>query len=326
MAGLRDIERKVIAGLERDARAHFSKIGKKMRKSQQQVSYTVNSLEKQGIIKGYYTIIDYSKLDVLHFRAYFKVSYISEKKMEELARSMASEPMTCFVATCGGEYDLIATFLAKNPSQFNKALHKIMEKHPRHLQNFTVLTTVVARGSGRKYLFSNTNTLTEDIYGGDREAEKIDELDMRLLERLSANARESALKLAAKLGTTSKTVIERIKRMQDRLVIRSFRPLLDLQSAGYKRSLLTIRYHNITAEKENELINFLNAHPNVLRLFKTIGEWDVEVELEGEDAQKLRKIEMEIRERFAALIQTIRIIPLYDVHKINYFPKILEQH
>ena len=36
-----------------------------------------------------------------------------------------------------------------------------------------------------------------------------------------------------------------------------------------------------------------------------------------------RKVEMEIRQRFAALIQEIESVPVYRTYKINYFPRFL---
>lgn len=318
---LRKVEKLVLGSLEKNARTPLSLIGKRIRKSQQQVSYTVSSLIDKGVIKGFYSIIEYSKLNVINFRVFFKVSYYDKKKFDEIIEYLTTDPHTSWVVGCGGKYDLICTFFTPNPSQFNKALKSLIAKFPKHLQNYSVLTTVVLRSFGRKYLFEGLPK--QKIFGGDREPEDIDELDLKILNEISENARKSSVKIAAALNITPKTVIERIKRLKKLKVIRGFKPILDSDKMGCVSSLLLIKYHNVSVELENELVDYLKAHPNVLSIVKTLGEWDIEVDVETTNPLELRKIEMEIRQKFSLLIHQIESIPLYTTYRQNYFPKFL---
>ena len=63
----------------------------------------------------------------------------------------------------------------------------------------------------------------------------------------------------------------------------------------------------------------------MLIIVKTLGEWDLEIEVEVNDDQVFRNIEMEIREKYAKCIQNISSIPLYEPIKLNFFPKFLVQ-
>ena len=83
------------------------------------------------------------------------------------------------------------------------------------------------------------------------------------------------------------------------------------------------RYHNVSANLENKLILYLKTHPNVIEVVKTLGEWDIEIHLEAPSSIDLRKIEMEIRQKFGLLIQRIETVPLYKTYKLNYFPSFL---
>ncbi len=320
---MKSIEESILRQLELDSRMSFTKIGKKIRTSQQRVSYVINSLTEKGIIQKFYTLIDYSKLNVLHFRVYFKVSYISEEKFNELVDYILSNPYASWVANCGGRYDLICTFFALNPSQFNKILKSIMEKFPQQLQNYTVLTTIVRRGFDRKYLFNNSSMLPEIFLGGDRKPEEINKNDIKILNELAENARISSVEIGKKLNLTPKTIIKKIKKLEEKEIILGFRPLLNQRKMGYRSTLLLIKYHNISTELEDKLINYLRVHPNVVSAVKTLGEWDIEIEIEVEERAELRKIEIEIRQRFALLIQQIESIPIYQVYNKNFFPRFL---
>jgi len=319
---LRNIERIILSKLEINARAPFSKFRKSIKKSQQQVSYTVNTLKERGIIDGFYTLIDYSKFNVLQFRVYFKVSYINEKKLEELIDFLVREKHTAWVAACGGRYDLICTFFALNPSQFNKAIKSVVEKFSEQINNYTVLTTIVMRIFGRKYLLKKKE-ISSQIIGGDREPENMDGIDMALLNEIAEDARKNSVTVGNILELSPKTVINRIKALKDKKVIRGFKPLLNLRKVGYHSNILVIKYHNISSEIEDKLVAYLKIHPNVVSVIKTLGEWDLEIEMESEDETELRKVEREIRQKFALLIQEIETIPLYQNYKKNFFPRFL---
>ena len=320
---LRNSDKLLLSNLEKNSRIPFSRLGKNIKKSQQQVSYTVNSLVQKDVIKNFYTIIDYSKLDVLNFRVYFRVSYVDEEKFNELIEHLKNLPYTSWIVDCGGRYDLICTFFTQNPSQFNKNLKNVIEKFPKQIQNYTVLTTIVNRILGRKYLFKDFSRMSRPIVGGDREPEKIDEIDLKILGELAEDARRSSVMISRKLEMTPKTVINRIKNLETRKIIRGYKPLLNTREIGYESNLLLIKYHNISSEKEDELINYLKMHPNVVSVVKTLGEWDIEIEVEVEEQIELRKVERKIRQKFALLIKEIESIPMYQPHKICYFPSFL---
>jgi DNA-binding Lrp family transcriptional regulator len=321
---LTNTEQSILKQLELDSRMPFSKMGKKIRMSQQRISYTIDSLSKKEIINGFYTLIDYSKLDVINFRVYFRVSYTTQEKFKELINYLKEDSSTSWIATCEGKYDLICTFLAYNPSSFNKTIKKIMRKFPKQLENYVVLTTIVSRNFGRKFLSQTTNIPDDLIIGGDRKPEELDNIDLKILNFLSKNARISAVEIGNNLKLTPKTIIKRIKKLKDKKIIVGFKPALNVRETNYMAFLLAIKSHNVVPEVEDKLINYLRLHPNVVNVTKTLGEWDLEMQIEVKSWYIYRKIVIEIREKFKSLIQEIESIPLYKTyHKMNYFPGFL---
>jgi DNA-binding Lrp family transcriptional regulator len=277
---------------------------------------------EKDIISKFYPLIDYSKLNLLQFRVYFKVNYITEGKLKELINFLEKEEQTGWTASCGGSYDLICTFFAFNPSSFNKKLKEIIEEFPDLIKNYDILTTIVIRNFGRKFLSKTNENPKQIILGGDREPEEIDEKDRVILEILDKNARETSVKIGNKIGVNYKTVLNRIKELEKREIIKGFGQILNLTNANYHSNLLMIRYHNISSKLEDKLIKYLHVHPNIISAVKTIGKWDVEIEIETLDEEDLRKIEIEIRHNFALLIHEIESIPLYQTHTKTFLPNI----
>lgn len=318
---LKKIEEKILKKLELDSRTPFSKIGKQLMTSEQRVSYIVKSLKKRKIIQSFHTIIDYSRFNLLSFRVFFKINYITEKKHNELIDFLVKHPNSYEILSCGGRYDLICNFLAHNPSQFNKLLKSIMEKYPDQLQNYEVLTTIVIRNFGKKFLFNQEEIIPKQmIIGGDRMPLKIQHIDKKILSEIATDARKSSVQIAGKLNISPKTVISRIKNLKKQKIILGYRPLINI---GYLNYFLLIRYHNVSKELEQKFIEFLKIHPKINLLTKTVGSWDLEIEVEVKDLKEFRKIERKIRQRFAVLIQKIESIPIYALHKRTFFPEFL---
>jgi DNA-binding Lrp family transcriptional regulator len=322
-------EKAILRQLELNARMPFSKIGKRLRMSQQRVSYAVDTMIKKNIIETFYTLIDYSKFDIMNFRVYFRVNYTTQEEFDKLIQYLKAEPSTSWIANCGGRYDLICTFLAFNPSRFNKTLKNIMRNFPAQLENYTILTTIVSRSLGRKYLFSKLRTFPpQAVIGGDRKPVEVKEPDLKILSLLAENARLSAVEIARQLDLTPKTVIERIKKLHQRQIIVSFKPALNTRQIDNVTFLLAIKEHNVVPEIEDQLIDYLKFHPNVVNVVKTLGEWDMEIQIEVENWDTFRSTVREIRQKFKSLIQNTENIPIYKTyHKINYFPGfLLEQN
>ena len=88
--------------------------------------------------------------------------------------------------------------------------------------------------------------------------------------------------------------------------------------------LVLLNYHNISRDIEDDLVNYLKNHPNIIGITKTLGKWDIIIKVEAAKRTELRKIEMDLRERFALLIKEVELIPIYNEYIENYFPEFVD--
>jgi len=73
-------DRKILYYLDINSRQSNSDIAKKVGLSKEVVNYRIKRLEKEGIIKGYYTVLDFYKLGYISVRVYLKLIDTSPKK------------------------------------------------------------------------------------------------------------------------------------------------------------------------------------------------------------------------------------------------------
>jgi hypothetical protein len=61
----------------------------------------------------------------------------------------------------------------------------------------------------------------------------------------------------------------------------------------------------------------------VVQINKTVGDWDMEIDIESPDKNKIRYLTIQIREFFMDLIETFNIMEFYQAYKRDYLPKYL---
>lgn len=322
MGVLKPFDLKLLAELEKDARQTLSKIAKSLETSQQVISYRIKSLEKRGVVSGCYTLINITKLGYTSYRAMIRFSNITGAKYEEIINYLMKHPNVLWLVECGGRWDLIVNFMAKNIIQYNSILREFKNKFPEQIQNYDVLTTVEAIYFGRDYFTKKIREIKPLPYFG-REAETItlDKTNSQILDLISENARMGSVGIAQKIDVSPNTVMLRIKEMRKSGIIQGFKPLIHLKNTPYSGYKALIKFQNITEVKEKKIINYVKTNVNVVGAIKLIGLWDFEIEFEVEAKEQMLQLTRNIRDKFKDVIKEFEVIPLFHEYKYNFFPR-----
>lgn len=312
---------KLLEALEHDARQTTTQLAKQLKTSQQVVSYRMSRLEEEGIIGGYHTIINFTKLSYTSYRTMVRLSNINEQIHKKIITYLNEHPNVLWLVECGGRWDLLFDFFARNIIHFNQLLQNFREAFPEHIQNYSVLTTVELQFFGRDY-FTNRKREHRDVpyYGRKEEMYSIDEEEIRILKSITGDARATITKIAKEAGVATKTAIRTIKDLEKKGMIQGYRPLIHIDKTPFSEYKALIRFHNSTEHKEKELITFLQKESNVVFTLKLVGAWDFEIEFATKNKEETLTLTRSIRDRFTDIIKEFEVIPLYHEYKYNYFP------
>jgi len=320
MLGIKD--KKILYELDQNSRQSLSQIAKKTKLSQQVISYRLNLLQKKMIITNFFTVINFTNLGYTSYRIMPRLSNTTKERYNEIIEFFMNHPNVLWLNSCGGKYDFIINIMAKNIIHFNDIFKKIKEKFPEQIQNYDILTHLEMSYFGRDYLSKKTREIKSVPYFG-REFKliKLDEIDLKILNILSENARINAIEISSKLKITPNTIINRIKNLKKIGIIQAYEPLLHVEKIGYQAYKLLIKFQNITEEKERQLIAFSQRNTNVIGIIKLIGLWDFEIEIEIDNREQLHQFIMEIRDKFKDIIKEFETLPLYHDYRYNFLPK-----
>lgn len=313
---------KLLYELEQDSRQTLSQIAKKLKTSQQVISYRVQQLQKDKVITEFYTIINIAKLGYSSYRTMIRLGNITDTAYSSLIQYFENHGNVLWLVECGGKYDLIVNILAKNPMDYNKFLSDIKSKFKEIILDYDLLLTIEGVNLGRDYLLEKQRSIKQRPYfGREISIEKLDNLDLNILNLISKNARLNSVEISIKLKVSNNTVINRVKEMRKEGVIQGYKPLLHLEKIGYLGYKSLIKFYPITEEQEKKIISYLNYNNNVVGMLRMVGQWDFEIEFEVKSREEMLKFTREIRTIFRDLIKEFEIIPLFHEYKYNFFPR-----
>jgi len=316
-------DRELVFLCSENARTKMRYMSNMLKKSPQRLKYSLKTLEKEGIIKNAHCIFDYSYLGIMLFRVYFKGGYIGEKDKAEIIKKLIDNPYIVSIYELSGEFDLALELGAPNPSRFNKELKKIANLVPT-LNNYKILLNVVTHLYPRYYLLEGSSEITylegEKIIGGDRAIENFNKNEFNIMKNLMINPKIRLTTLAKQSRLNIKTAISILKNLQNKKIIKGFKYVLDTNKLGVNKFRLFLKLHNISGEKEDALMDFMLKAREIVLVNKTVGDWDLEVDIESVDKIRIRYLITQIRENFKDLIETFNIIEFYTYYKRSYLP------
>ena len=232
-------------------------------------------------------------------------------------------PYVTSVYEIGGQYDLLVEFMAQNPSKFNKELKLLIKEHDG-LNNYDVIINVVSHIYPRNYLMSKHKEFSElshslkIIIGGDRDRITLSNNEKKVLSTLIKNPKIRLTAIASKLRINIKTVISAIKLLESKKVIRAYKSALNMQKYNLIKNKITLKLHNIDIKKEKNMLNFCLNNPNIVKFSKTIGAWDIEIDVETSSPTEFREIYLKVREEFKEVVRSFNSYRIYKVFKHNY--------
>ncbi|MBL7147456.1 MAG: AsnC family transcriptional regulator [Nanoarchaeota archaeon] len=310
--------------LSQNSRISLKELSTYLRKSSQRLKYSIYALNKENILGKPYCIFDYSYFGLVLFRVYFRGAYINNQDKEHIIRELENNPYVNSIYEFTGEFDLTVEFASPNPSKFNKELKKLSESIPT-LNDYKIILNFVTYIFPNRYLvryINRTDSLqsTEKIIGGDREMEKFSNNEMKVMKNLLLYPNIRLTKLAKKAELNVQTVKSVMKSLMKRNIIRGFKYIVNTNKLGINKCRLFIKLHNLNIERESKLMEFIIKTKEIVQINKTVGDWDLELDIESLDKDKIKYTLLNLREGFKELIERFNIMDFYSYYKKTYLP------
>ena len=311
---LTDFKRRLIDELDKNCRQSNAQIAKRLKVGKNVVNYRLNSLIKEQIITGFYSVVDIAKLGYFGIRLYLKLRFATKKKEQEILNSLVKSNVTWWVGSIDGDYDIGIVVRVKEINDFynfwdhfSKLYHRYMGKSTIHVHKAThEYSSSFFSVEGRKI-----------SYAGFVEHAQLSKKEKLVLSTLAEQSRMPIVEIAQKTGISTIAVKNIISRLVKRGIIKAFKLKLNYDKLGL--TLYKINFSLNDFSKKAEMLSYTNNHSNVLFVDESIGFADFEGSFLVENYARFKEILNNYISKCSYSIADVNYFVYSKIHKIKYF-------
>lgn len=313
------VDKKLLFALDMDARSSNAELGKQLRISKQAVQYRIDKLREEGIIKGFYTVIDLAKIGYHYVRFFIRFKDLTKEAEQEIINFSLSQPEYGWVVSIDGTWDFCAALLLRDNLQIKEVTNRFLSRYGGYIEDYEISIATEIEHLQNRFLLGKRDG-AEVAIGGGTSWQSIDDLDQRILVQLSQDGRKRLNAMASELGESYKVISYRMNIMRKKGIIKCFRADLDYNALGYTHYKIFINLKDFTPEKVTRLKTFIKQHPNSIYITDAIGLAEIEFEVIFDNYSSLHDLLQNLKTEFSSMIRRHYTIILYRFYQINYLP------
>ena len=319
---LKLIDKKILRELGNNSRISYKNLAKKINSKKEVVAYHINKLEKEGVITKYIPVFSQARLGVFVYKIYLSVQGLSTSEESEMVKEFKESPYVNWIARSVGRWDLMVAFYCRNVLEFAKRKNDLLfKKYGKYIRDYDVSILENALIFTRDYL---TNAPVRDrpglIYGGSITEEKIDEDQKNIIRLIRNNGRYEAVAIARKLGLNVKTVIRKIKDLEERKIIQGYIVMINHDKLGVRYFKVHISFQDYSDRQYHKILRFCKNNKYVVNIMESVGDWELELETEASTAREIYQLARDLSIKFPTIIKKVDLHIIIEEVKVDYFP------
>ena len=309
-------DRKILALLDQNSRASVSELARNLKLSKDGLNYRLKKLQNENIVTRYFAEVDISKIGLIAGKVTLQFQNVDKEKEDEIFEFLKNYPKIGWVVFCSGRWDCIFAFYVRDNYEIQEMINSIVEKYGKYILAKEIVSIpeyyIVSRG----WLTKDFGRVISKI--GGKVNPIVDELDIKLIKILTQNCRKPIIKIARELNKSSSLIIQRIKSLEKKEIIRNYYIGLNLEKIGKEFCKSFIFLHNYTKAEYEKLMKYCLHHPNVTALTNIVGSWEMELEMEVSNFDEFHKIMNEIKNQFKHIIRSYEAIVITREYGRDY--------
>ena len=318
-------ERKLLYYLSKNARERRTRIAKLIGVNKGTVSDTIKRFEKNGIIKKFTSIVNVGALEATSFTLLLKFNKDPQKNTE-IIDYFVKHPFSIWIVTLSGNYDLFVEFAVKDISSLERIATEIRDHFQEDLNHYKL--DLFAKNLRSSQLIPDVYKDLElqplPIKERSYKEKKLDDLDKKILEKLTLHSNKSLVEIASEVGSTWDVVRYRIKLLEQAKIILTYFPEIDYKKLGYMQFICNIELRSISLEEFGKFEQIMKTNPNTLYAFKSANSPSIIFHCVFRSVEELDTLIRTIQEKFKEYIYAADYYIVRDELKLNLFPSGLQ--
>jgi DNA-binding Lrp family transcriptional regulator len=320
-----ELDLALLCELSLNGRESLTKLAAKLGLSKQKLGYRLRGLQRRGVLTGFFTIPNIFRLGFDHYRVFVRFQRLSEARERELVDHLLTRSDVSWLTQLDGDFDLEFVVWAQGVAAFESAYDDILGQFGSLFQEkyFSLATRIeffpwrfLALDGGHPGEVPQRGIVLESR----GRPLRIDPIDRRLLAELSRDGRLSLAALAGRCRISPAAAALRVRALRRSGAIAGFGAKIDHAQLGWTYRKVFLRLENPGGEPLVRLSTWLRGQAEVIFLVKTIGGYDLEVELMTRAPEDFYSFMRRLRTGFAADLAGHRSVVVRRELKYGQYP------
>lgn len=252
---------KLLTLLYQSKREPITKIAKACRLTREQVHYKLNKYISSGLIKSFFTLVDYSKFG----HSYFMSILLKFDTLTSANGFMKNLPNSKNCISWGrifSKYDLYINCIFSDEKEANQYMETVLSDKICPVVDFAVIKPYLFELYPLKFIH-NTMNIPMTVIGSPAAKRSFDKKEIEILKILATDGRARIVDIAHKLKISSELALYKVRRLYADNVILGTRIQFNMGLSGYYFSIIFLDIKHLSKEIKNKLHQFARTSPNV---------------------------------------------------------------
>lgn len=303
------LDKEILYALDHDSRQTVADLARLLEVTRDRVSYRVEKLVKSGVITGFSAVLNPYKLGLSAYKTYLRLRN-DRRRIAQITRFLSQHPHIYWVAECEGSWDFIFVAFSQTPMGFHVLQNALLEQFSEIVLDYSVYTLVDVTFFRKRFFLEEGSASVS--FGGNLEAAKVDEVDLRIAEQLASDCRRTYKEIAKATKVSEAVVSSRVSRLEELGVILGYHISVDYTTLGMTMFKVQVQLQKFSDQGEERILQFCKKNPFIALFIRQIGDYKIELELETYGYDHLNEIRREIREEFPELIKQMDATVIRD--------------
>jgi len=290
--GIDSTDQKILNILLESTRQTYNQIAKKAKLSKEVVRYRIKNLEKQGILKGYRTLIDYKSLNLQIYELLIKLKKPNKEKERKFIEFLKSSDILGY-GLCLGEFDFNIVLTAENNEKIKEFIDQVKKVLEEDIESIDVLINI-----NEEYVFHNKIKIRKNI--------KLTENEKKLIRIMATNASYSLKEISYKINRSYQFIVKTLKKLENSGIIKAYYPDIMFKKIGLSDYSIFIKAKYMNEKDRQIFREYLVHEPSIFWYVEYIGKYDYGIEVIVKNSDEFREKLNNLISRFGNKIIEIK--------------------
>ena len=212
------IDQKILYELDLNARISAAELAKKLRKSKETINFRLNRLLSKQYLKGFYTVLNTSKLGWFYYKVYLNLRSTTPEKEQEMLIYLQQQDYVSYLASTSGSHDCIFLIMVHSPVEMSQFMNLFLGEFGEIIQEKEMVAFLTVHRFNQKFLYSG-KIQKDFFYPIEIQNYSLEELDKQILNLLKNQARMSLTQMAQELNVDYKVISYHLKKLEKEKII-----------------------------------------------------------------------------------------------------------